>query len=166
MCLIVCCENNNATEMSDGDVNVVGVEPEESMVLQGKKPGFHQIEGIGAGFVPDVLDTDVIDELMGVSSYEAIRTARKLAVEEGLLVGISTGAAVAAALRVARRSGEVLQRGNGSDGDEGLIVVIAPSFGERYLSTLLYQNAWEVDVQELERLPSAWRGQVPVRSGR
>jgi len=143
-------------EMDDG-VNVVGVEPAESSVLQGGSAGFHQIQGIGAGFVPEVLERDVVDELVGVSSYDAIMMARRLAVEEGLLVGISSGAAVAAALQVARRSADEVRRQSG-----GLIVCIAPSFGERYLSTLLYQNAWEVDQKELEKLPSAWRGSVPV----
>ncbi|MEW6553805.1 MAG: cysteine synthase A [Actinomycetota bacterium] len=107
---------------------VVAVEPEKSPVLSGGKPGPHRIQGIGAGFVPDILRTDLIDEIVTVSEEDAGETARRMAREEGIPVGISSGAAVWAALEVARR-----------DVNEGkLLVVIVPSSGERYLSTWLF----------------------------
>ncbi|MBN1304293.1 MAG: cysteine synthase A [Anaerolineales bacterium] len=109
---------------------VVAVEPEGSPVLSGGKKGAHKIQGIGAGFIPDVLNPEVYDEIIQVSDEDAIRTARRMAVEEGLLVGISSGAAVWAALQLAGRD-----ENNGK-----MIVVIIPSFGERYLSTPLYQD--------------------------
>jgi cysteine synthase A len=112
------------------DVLVVAVEPEASPVLSGGKAGPHKIQGIGAGFVPDVLDRDIVDEVIGVSNDDAAATARRLTREEGLFVGISSGAAVFAALEVARRLGD------GKD-----VVVVLPDTGERYLSTDLFAQA-------------------------
>ena len=109
-------------------VHIVGVEPAASPVLSGGKPGPHKIQGIGAGFVPKVLERDLIDEVIGVTDEEAMETARRLAREEGILAGVSSGAAVAAALRVAHRAESA---GKTS-------VVILPDTGERYLSTGLY----------------------------
>lgn len=106
----------------------VAVEPSDSPVLSGGSPGPHKIQGIGAGFVPSVLNTAIIDEIITVSNGEAFETARDMAKEEGILCGISSGAAVAAALRIAQR--------NGNKGKQ--IVVILPSTGERYLSTDLF----------------------------
>ncbi|NPV87786.1 MAG: cysteine synthase A [Anaerolineae bacterium] len=108
----------------------VAVEPDASPVLSGGQKGPHLIQGIGAGFVPQVLNTAVYDEVIRVTNDDAIETARRMAKEEGLLVGISSGAATWAALQVARRS----------ENYGKLIVVIIPSFGERYLSTALFAN--------------------------
>ncbi len=112
------------------EFKVVAVEPDGSPVLSGGQKGSHMLQGIGAGFVPEVLNTRIYDEIMRVKNEEALETARRMAKEEGLLVGISSGAAVWAALRVA-----------GRDENAGkLVVVIAPDFGERYLSTALFAD--------------------------
>jgi cysteine synthase A len=111
-------------------VQVVAVEPAESAVLSGGEKGSHLIQGIGAGFVPAVLNTQIFDEILRVSGDDAMHTARRMASEEGLLVGISSGAATWAALQLAQRPEN---RGK-------LIVAIMPSFGERYLSTPLYAH--------------------------
>ncbi len=111
-------------------VQLIAVEPDASPVLSGGQKGPHPIQGIGAGFVPKILNTGVYDEVVRVKNDDALTTARRSATEEGLLVGISSGAAIWAALEVARRP----------ENAGKLIVVIVPSFGERYLSTILYQH--------------------------
>lgn len=111
-------------------VQIIAVEPDASPILSGGQKGPHPIQGIGAGFVPENLDTDVYDEVIQVSNEDSMSTARRLATEEGLLVGISSGAAVWAALQVAAREEMAGKR----------IVVVVPSFGERYLTTALYAD--------------------------
>ena len=120
------------------DLKVIAVEPAASPVLAGGAPGPHRIQGIGAGFVPSVFDQSLIDEILGVSDQEAMEVGRRLAREEGLLSGVSSGAAVAAALRLGQRPEMAGKR----------IVVILASFGERYLSTPMFSAS---------AAPTAWR---------
>lgn len=110
------------------EIKIYAVEPAESAVLEGKQPGPHKIQGIGAGFIPDTLDTKVYDEALPITSDDAMATARLVGEKEGFLVGISSGAAIAAAIQVAQKLGTGHK-----------VVAIVPDNGERYLSTALYQ---------------------------
>ena len=111
------------------EIQIIGAEPASSPVLSGGKPGPHKIQGIGAGFIPEVLNKTILDQVIQVSNEDALETARRMAREQGLLVGISSGAAVSAALQVAATLGA------GKN-----LVVLAPDTGERYLSTELFSN--------------------------
>lgn len=117
-----------ALKMRDPSVKVVAVEPSDSPVLSGGKPGPHKIQGIGAGFVPKTYNASIVDEIVQVQNDDAIRTSRELAKMEGLLVGISSGAAVYAATELAKRP----------ENEGKIIVALLPDTGERYLSTILY----------------------------
>jgi cysteine synthase A len=110
-------------------VRIIGIEPEDSPVLAGGKPGAHKIQGIGAGFVPEILNRDILDEVIPVKHEDAGKIARRLAKEEGILVGISSGAAMWTALEVAKRAGAAGKT----------VVALLPDTGERYLSTWLFQ---------------------------
>lgn len=112
------------------DAQVIAVEPADSPLLTEGKAGPHKIQGIGANFIPEILDRTVIDEVIDVSLDDTLRTAREVATKEGILVGISSGAAIWAALQVAARP----------EAEGKNVVVIVPSFGERYLSTVLFEN--------------------------
>jgi cysteine synthase A len=112
------------------EIRIVAVEPAESPILTGGQPGPHKIQGLGANFVPEILDREVYDEVIDVNAETAVATARATATDEGLLVGISSGAAIDAALQVAKRP----------ENKGKLIVVVVPDFGERYLSTILYSD--------------------------
>ena len=112
------------------DLKVIAVEPEDSPVLSGGKPGPHKIQGIGAGFIPDVLNMSIVDEIIKVSNSDAMETSRQLASKEGILVGISSGAAMWAAIQVSNRP----------ENAGKTIVVILPDTGERYISTAMFEN--------------------------
>ena len=118
-----------ALKSRKGQVRIVAVEPDDSPVLSGGMPGPHALQGIGAGFIPEVLNVGVIDEIIRVTAAQAFAVSRRLAREEGLLVGISAGAAAHAAIELARRR----------ENEGKLIVVLLPDTGERYLSTRLFE---------------------------
>ncbi|MDB9313198.1 cysteine synthase A [Spirulina sp. CS-785/01] len=121
------------------DFRAIAVEPTSSPVLSGGEPGPHKIQGIGAGFIPEVLNVDLLDEVIAVTDDDAIHYGRRLAKEEGILSGISTGAALCAAIQIAQRP----------ENQGKLLVMIQPSFGERYLSTPLFQDLEQHPVSSL-----------------
>ncbi|MFW6306075.1 MAG: cysteine synthase A [Bacillota bacterium] len=114
---------------SNPDIQVIAIEPVDSAVISGEGPGPHKIQGIGAGFIPGVLNTDIIDRVVKIDNDEAMETSRRVAREEGLLVGISSGASIAVALKLAKELGKGKR-----------VVTIAPDTGERYLSTELFED--------------------------
>jgi cysteine synthase A len=122
-----------ALKEKKSSVQVIAVEPNDSPVLSGGAPGAHKIQGIGAGFVPQIMNLDVVDEIFRVKNEEAFETSRELAFKEGLLVGISSGAAVFAAIQIARRE----------ENRDKTIVALLPDTGERYLSTPLFDNPYK-----------------------
>lgn len=114
----------------NSDIKIVAVEPADSPLLSGGQAGPHKIQGLGANFIPDTLDRDIYDSVVAVTSEDSVKTARALGTEEGILGGISSGAAVWAALEEAKKS----------ENKDKLIVAVVPDFGERYISTILYEN--------------------------
>ena len=119
-----------ALKEKNSDIKIVAIEPESSAVLSGKPAGLHKLQGIGAGFIPEICDTQIIDEIITVSDTDAINTARELGTKEGILSGISGGAAMFGAIELSKRP----------ENTNKLIVTILPDFGERYLSTELYAH--------------------------
>ncbi|HKW76267.1 MAG TPA: cysteine synthase A [Terriglobales bacterium] len=133
---------------------IVAVEPADSPVLSGGKPGPQKIQGLGAGFIPQILRTDLIDQVMTATTEESVEIARKMAKEEGLLIGISGGAAVAQALRLAAKP----------ENAGKLIVVVVPDFGERYLSTFLFEDL-RTQAQQLSTKDVELPTELVVKSG-
>ena len=133
---------------------IVAVEPADSPVISGGKPGPQKIQGLGAGFIPQILRTDLIDQVMTATTEESVETARRMAKEEGLLIGISGGAAVAQALKLAAKP----------ENSGKLIVVVVPDFGERYLSTFLFEDL-RTKAQQLPTKDVELPAELVVKSG-